>query len=53
MVADALFTILNIDRVESVLHRIFPNLDVRKVAIVEGVTGCIVIFIKISTKTIV
>ncbi len=53
MIADSLFTLLNLDRVESFLHKVFPQLNVKKLAVVEGVVGCAVILIKLYTKTVV
>lgn len=52
MIIDALFTLVNLSKVESLLHRAFPNLDIKKVAIIEGFVGFIIISIKISTHTL-
>ncbi|MCP4752020.1 MAG: hypothetical protein GY866_14085 [Proteobacteria bacterium] len=52
MVSDAAFTLLNLSKVESFLNKAFPKMNVRKLAMVEGVVGMVIIIIKISTKTI-
>ncbi|MBT4288132.1 MAG: hypothetical protein HOD92_12420 [Deltaproteobacteria bacterium] len=52
MVADSLFTLANLSKVESLLHRAFPSLDIKKVAIVEGVVGFIIILVKLSTHSL-
>ena len=52
MVADALFTLFNLSKVESLLQNIFPNLNVKKLAIVEGLAGGFIILLKFSTDSI-
>lgn len=52
MIADACFTLLNLSTVESILHSIFPRMNVKKLAIVEGAAGLVIIILKIGTKTI-
>lgn len=52
MVADALFTILNLSKVESLLQNVFPNLNVKKLAVVEGLAGGLILILKISTNSI-
>ena len=53
MIADAAFTLLNQSKVESVLRNAFPNLDVKKLATVEGVVGLTILSLKIATSTVV
>ena len=52
MVTDSLFTLLNFSKVESALHKYFPNLNIKKLALVEGITGAIILMIKFFTQTI-
>ena len=52
MIADACFTLLNLSRVESILQSVFPRMNIRKLAIVEGAVGFIVIVLKVGTNTI-
>ena len=52
MVADSAFTLLNINKVESILHKAFPNLNVKKVAIVEGTAGVLIVGAKIMTNSV-
>lgn len=52
MVADACFTLLNLSKIESILHAIFPRMNVRKLAVIEGAAGLIIIILKIGTDTI-
>ena len=52
MVADALFTLTNLAKVETWLSDYFPNLDVRKVAMVEGAVGLFILALKLSTRTL-
>lgn len=52
MIADSLFALLNISKVKSILHKAFPNLDIKKVAIIEGVAGAIIILVKVITQTV-
>jgi hypothetical protein len=52
MVADALFTLLNLSKVESLLLNVFPNLNVKKLAVVEGLAGGFIIILKISTGSV-
>ncbi len=52
MVSDAAFTLLNLSKVESFLQSRFPNLNIKKLAVVEGIVGIIILFLKINTKTI-
>ncbi len=52
MISDACFTLLNLTKVESMLHSIFPRMNVKKLALIEGVTGLVIIILKVSTDTI-
>ena len=52
MVVDSIFTLLNLTKVESILHSVFPKMDVRKLATIEGVVGIIILALKYGTKTI-
>ena len=52
MVADSAFTLGNLSKVETILVSFFPNLDIKTVAMVEGVAGLVILGFKISTKTI-
>ncbi|MCP4298120.1 MAG: hypothetical protein GY786_21240 [Proteobacteria bacterium] len=52
MVADSAFTLGNLTKVESILATAFPNLDIRKLALIEGIAGLIILGIKITTKTL-
>ncbi len=52
MVSDASFTLLNLNKVESLLKRYFPNMDIKKLAVLEGVVGLVILLLKISTGTL-
>jgi len=52
MLADACFTLLNLSKVKSIFNEIFPKLDVKKLAAVEGAVGLVIIIIKVGTGTI-
>jgi len=52
MVADACFTLLNLSKVESILRSVFPRMNVKKLALVEGMTGIAIIVLKVSTDTV-
>ncbi len=52
MVADACFTLLNLTKVESILHSVFPRMNVKKLAMVEGAAGLAIIILKVSTNTV-
>jgi hypothetical protein len=52
MVADAGFTLVNFDRIESLLHSLFPKMNVKKLALVEGLVGVVILVIKIKTGTV-
>lgn len=52
MVADSAFTLTNLSKVESILHRAFPKLNIKKTAIVEGIVGFIIILFKLSTQSL-
>jgi len=52
MISDACFTLLNLSKIESMLHSIFPRMNVKKLALVEGVAGLAIIILKISTGTV-
>ncbi|MFH2129633.1 MAG: hypothetical protein ABIK68_04605 [bacterium] len=52
MVSDACFTLLNLSKVESILHSMFPSMNIKKLAIVEGAAGLVIILLKIGTNTV-
>jgi hypothetical protein len=52
MISDAGFTLLNLTKVESMLHSIFPRMNVKKLAMLEGITGLVIIILKIGTHTV-
>jgi len=52
MVADSLFTLLNLSKVESILHNVFPSLNIKKLAIIEGFAGGVILLFKVSTNSI-
>lgn len=52
MLADACFTLLNLSKVKSIFNEVFPNVDVKKLATIEGAVGLAIIIIKIGTGTI-
>ncbi len=52
MISDACFTLLNLTKVESMLHNIFPRMNVKKLAMIEGIAGLVIIILKIGTHTI-
>ncbi|MGK0289336.1 MAG: hypothetical protein ACI86H_000773 [bacterium] len=52
MVTDALFTWANYDKVESLLKKQFPKLDLKVFAFIEGLIGLLILSIKVFTKTI-
>jgi len=52
MVGDALFTLLNLAKVKTLLYSMFPTLNIKKVALCEGIVGVTILLIKISTDTI-
>ncbi|MDX2470870.1 MAG: hypothetical protein QNL04_09890 [SAR324 cluster bacterium] len=53
MVGDAVFTLTNFARVENMIHQIFPDLDLKKVAFVEGAAGLGIIVLKMITDSFV
>jgi len=52
MVIDAAFTLVNFTKVEPMIHRVFPNLDIKTLATIEGLTGLIIIILKLSTDSL-
>lgn len=52
MISDAAFTLLNISKVESFLKEYFPSMNVKKLAMVEGAAGALILLLKIATGTI-
>ncbi len=52
MISDAAFTLLNLNKVESLLQARFPKMNVKKLALVEGLAGVVVLIIKVVTGTI-
>ena len=53
MVADALFTLLNLSKVESLLQNVFPNLNVKKLAVIEGLVGGFILILKMGTGSVI
>lgn len=51
MVADAGFTLSNLTRVENLIHQLFPQLDVKKLAWVEGLAGVLILILKSLTDS--
>jgi len=51
MFADSLFTLMNLAKVESWLNDYFPNLDIRKLALVEGAAGLLILLMKLATQS--
>lgn len=52
MVGDALFALTNLARVESWLKEFFPDLDVKKLAFVEGAAGLAILVLKFTTSSL-
>ena len=52
MIADSIFTLANRAKVESWLADLFPNLDVAKVASIEGFVGLAILFLKLTTRSL-
>lgn len=52
MLIDALFTLLNLSKVESMIHSLFPHMEVKKVAVIEGAVAAIVLALKVATQTL-
>lgn len=52
MITDAAFALLNLTKFESLLHTQFPNMNVKKLAVVEGVVGLVILVLKITTATV-
>jgi len=52
MLADSAFTLANLKKVESWLEELFPNLDIRKLAIIEGAVGLLIILFKLATTSL-
>jgi len=52
MVADAAFTLANLSRVESILQAVFPRMNVKALALVEGGVGLVIILLKLGTETV-
>jgi hypothetical protein len=53
MVSDAGFTLGNLHKVESILASTFPDLDIKKLAFVEGLAGLIILGVKFSSNTLI
>ncbi len=51
MIADAGFTLTNLTRVETLIHQLFPQLDVKKLAWVEGLVGLVILVVKSITDS--
>lgn len=52
MVGDAIFATLNLARLESLIHQLFPQLNLKKVALVEGLVGGAILLFKILTDSL-
>ncbi|OGH01053.1 MAG: hypothetical protein A2600_01330 [Candidatus Lambdaproteobacteria bacterium RIFOXYD1_FULL_56_27] len=52
MVADSLFALANQATVQSWLKEHFPNLNVRKLAWVEGAVGVLILALKLATSSL-
>lgn len=52
MVTDAAFALLNITEFESILQSQFPKMNVKKLAVVEGAVGVIILLLKIATGSV-
>lgn len=52
MVADAVFALLNLGKFESLLKAHFPNMNVKKLAVVEGSVGVVILMLKLATGTL-
>jgi hypothetical protein len=52
LVSDASFTLLNLTKVESILKQHFPNINIKKLAAIEGLVGLVILMLKISTGTL-
>lgn len=52
MLIDALFTLLNLSKVESMIHSLFPHLEVKKIALIEGVVAFIILILKVTTHSL-
>ena len=52
MISDACFTLVNLTKVESMLQSLFPSMNVKKLTMIEGVAGLVIIILKIGTNTI-
>ena len=51
MIGDAIFTLTNFARVENMIHQMFPDLDLKKVAYVEGAVGLFIVLFKANTDS--
>ncbi|MDH5559307.1 MAG: hypothetical protein OEY59_00460 [Deltaproteobacteria bacterium] len=52
MIIDALFTLLNLSKMESLIHSFFPGMNLKKIALVEGGAGGMILLIKLSTQSL-
>lgn len=52
MLGDAIFILANFSNLESFISRIFPNLNLKMMAIVEGIVGLFILFLKFKTGTL-
>lgn len=52
MLIDALFTLLNLSKVESMIHSLFPHMEVKKIAFLEGAVAVVILTIKVLTGTL-
>ena len=52
MVTDAAFALLNLSKIESFLLSQFPKMNVKLLAVMEGVAGLVILIVKIGTRSI-
>jgi hypothetical protein len=52
MISDAAFALFNLTKFESLLHTQFPKMNVKKLAVVEGVAGLVILTLKIATNSV-
>ncbi len=52
MVGDALFSWMNLAKLESFLSQIFPHLNLRRLALTEGGVGVFILLFKLATHSL-
>ncbi|OFZ81488.1 MAG: hypothetical protein A2508_07205 [Candidatus Lambdaproteobacteria bacterium RIFOXYD12_FULL_49_8] len=53
MVADSFFALTNLRKVQNWLEDYFPNLDIKKLALVEGVAGLLILLLKLVSHSLI